>query len=210
MFCTSCDGKNVGLPIWLMSLNVNCGKTAVSGHVRDPGETAGEVQQLFTRFIRIDLLALRIDSVIAEPEFVSQVAAKQVRPAGGKATIGVVFHAAEKPAAIASGRVEGPGNQTRLVFIAETEEGVVLLGIFLVDANVKIVTGLAAHWIREKVKSVSVDIGGGIKFGNRQRERINLDLRDDIRRVATGVIRSKGNPAQPAGVESAVLGLDAR
>ncbi len=33
-------------------------QTAVSGHVRDSGETAGEVQQLFTGFIRIDLLAL--------------------------------------------------------------------------------------------------------------------------------------------------------
>ena len=159
MFCTSCDGRNVGLPICEISLKVNWGKSAIAGHVWNSWEAAGEIQQLLTGLVRIDLLTLRIDPVVPQPELVGEIVTEQVSPTGGETAIGVVFVAAEEPAAVAAGGVKWSRNQAGLVFVAETEEAVVLLRIFLIDANVEIVSGLGAYRIRQIIESVAVYIG---------------------------------------------------
>ena len=80
-------------------------------------------------------------------------------PTGGETAIGVIFVAAEEPAAVAAGGVKWSRNQAGLVFVAETEKSVVPLRIFLIDANVEIIARLRPYRIRQVIESVAVYIG---------------------------------------------------
>ena len=84
-------------------------QAAVSGHVWNPREAAGKVQQLFTGLVCIDLLPLRVNPVVAQAELIGQIATEQMRPAGRETAVGVVFIPAEESATIAAGVIEGPG-----------------------------------------------------------------------------------------------------
>ena len=97
-----------------------------------------------------------IHPVVAQAEFVDQLGLENVRPTGGKATVGEILLAAEESAAIGQ-PAEGSRNEARLVFEAEAKESVVLVREFLVHANVKVVARFFAHGIGEEVVPARVD-----------------------------------------------------
>src|SRR5215470_15740581 len=66
-------------------------QSAVTRHVRDSRISTRKIQQLFARFVRVDLEALRVDPVVADAEFVDQLRVEQVRPTRRHAAIRVTL-----------------------------------------------------------------------------------------------------------------------
>src|ERR1700758_4807488 len=120
-------------------------------------------------------------------------------PTGGETAIRILLDSAEKSASIPCCTVKRPRNQAGLIFVAETEEAVVFVGVLLIETNVEVVAVLSTDGIREIVEAVPIHIGLGIELGNRQGQGIKLALRDDVERHSTGVVL-EGNAASVAGV----------
>src|SRR5215469_14565483 len=66
-------------------------QSSVPGHVRDSRIPARKIQQLFARFVRVDLEALRVDPVVANAEFVDQLGVEQVCPTRRQAAVRVAL-----------------------------------------------------------------------------------------------------------------------
>src|SRR2546428_13853839 len=116
-----------------------------------PGKPPGVIEQLFAGLVRIDLMTFGVDAIIAEAEFVGEVVAKQVRPTCREAGIRIVLDTAEEASAIPACAVEGAGDNAGLIFVAETEEAVILLGVFLIPGNDEVVPRFDANWIRQVI-----------------------------------------------------------
>src|SRR5205809_2492042 len=148
------------------------GEAAIPRHVRNAGEAPGVIEQLFAGLVRVDLMTFGVDAIIAEAEFVGEVVAKQVRPTCREAAIRIVLDTAEEAAAIPACAVEGAGDNAGLIFVAETEEAVILLGVFLIHANVEVVPGFASNWIRQEIETISINVRQWVQFRDRDGERV--------------------------------------
>ena len=120
-------------------------QAAIVRDVRDAGKR--NPQELLAGLIKVDLVTLRVNAVVAQTEFVAQFWTEKMRPAGGEAAVSVVFYATEEAAAIAIRGIERTRKNAGLVFVAEAEEAIILFGVFLIDANVEVVTSFLANWI---------------------------------------------------------------
>ena len=88
-----------------------------------------------------------------------------MRPTRREAAIGVVFHAAEESASVPARAVKRSRDHAGLVFVTEPEEAVIVIGVLLIDADIKIVPALLPHRIGQEVEPVAVNIGAGIQLG---------------------------------------------
>src|SRR5581483_2840119 len=123
-----------------------------------------------------------------------------MRPAGRKTAIGVILDAAEEPSTITTRAVEWSGNDAGLVLIAEAEKAVVALGVFLIDADVEVVSTLLPHGIGKKVEAVSCDVGVGIQVNKCSSQ--GVDIRDYVAckghaAQACRIARCVGQPSLP-------------
>src|SRR5437868_1024216 len=105
-------------------------------------------------------------------------------PAQGHTAICIVFDATKKAATIAVCREERTRNVAGLIFIAESEESIVLLAELLIDANVEIVTAFRSHRVGNKVESQRIHIGERKQIGEGSGKRIEHVRRDNIQRLA--------------------------
>ena len=131
------------------------GEAATAGYIRNARKWNAE--QLLTAFVKVDLTTLRVDAVVAKAEFVAQVRLEKVCPAGCEAAIRVILYASKESTAIAACAVEGAGDNAGLIFVAETEEAIVFVSVFLIYANVEVVPGFAANWIRQEIETISIN-----------------------------------------------------
>ena len=93
---------------------------------------------------------------------------------------------------------EGAGDNAGLIFVAETEEAIVFVSVFLIYANVEVVPGFAANWIRQEIEPISINIRQRVQFRDRNGESIELRLRNHVYRVAAAIVASKWNAAETA------------
>ena len=97
--------------------------------------------------------------------------------------IRVVFQAAEEAASVAAGGLERRGNETRLIFITEATEDVVLVRELVVDANVEVGAVGCLHRIGKKVKAgITAAVRQWKERGKPRSQRIDQSRRNDIDR----------------------------
>src|SRR5207237_9390554 len=108
----------------------------------------------------------------AESDWLAEVVARQLPPPCREPARRTGLATAEEAAAIPACAVEGAGDNAGLIFVAETEEAVILLGVFLIHANVEVVPGFAANWIRQEIETISINVRQWVQFRDRDGERV--------------------------------------
>ena len=147
---------------------------------------AGKSQLAGDVLIEIQLEAMCVNAVITDAKFVDQRGRKNVGFTQRQAAIGVLFYSIEESAAIQR-VVEGSGNFTGLIFIAETSKDVVLLADLVIDTDIKVVSALLTPRAGEEVVARDVGVGRGKERREARSQRINQTCREDIGRQPVSI-----------------------
>src|SRR6516225_11174173 len=140
--------------------------------------------------VGVELQAVRVHAVISETKLVDHLRTKDVGPAGGETAVGKILVATEEATAVGQS-AERARDKARLIFEAEAEKRVVLVGEFLVNADVEVIARLFANGVGDEVVSgVGVQGAGGRVQGSQPHgERIETSPSSDHRRARNYVER---------------------
>ena len=154
---------------------------------------------------------MRIDAVIPQAEFVYQRGIEEMRFADGHAAVRVVLVPAEKISAI-QGVSKRRRNELRLVLIAKANEGIILVGEFVVHAEVEIVPRGLLHWQGKVIEVGITRIRSRIQGRKLGGERVNGSCPGGIQSTLKKVGRisarvdANGHTAKPVGIQIGSLG----